>query len=432
MADPFHILLPTDVFPPIAGGAGWSAYALARALQTRGHRVTAIVPRSGPPGQRRDDVGGVPVIEVGYTAPHLPFVQNYYRFELLWPLLQNVIVAEALRERELPLVIHGQHAQTIPASVLAGHELDIPVVATVRDVWPWHYFATGLLGDRLPFECQTPATVWLDLIGRLGPTKGMLAAVAIPYMLRHVRRRTELLAQANAVVAVSNYMRRKLQPLVGSERLHVIPNLIDVGATERTASQPSRAAPSEPFVLYVGKLERNKGAHLLPEVLAATRRVGVEPPLLLLAGNGDLATPLREAFGAQGLRHQLLQGWTDHDEVLRLMLRAEVVLFPSTWGEPLSRVLIEASAAGACIAAMATGGTPDIIVDGESGLLVGDAHELGFVLAQLLNDPQRRRQLRAGARRIAAERFAEDVVASRMEALYRQMHARHRDKAASR
>ncbi len=422
MDEHFHILLPTDVFPPEAGGAGWSTHALARALQRRGHRVTALVPRRGPPGQRRERVADVPVVEVGYNAPRLPFVQNYYRFELLWPLLRNSIVAEALRERELAVIVHAQHAQTIPAAVLAGRELNLPVVATVRDAWPWHYFATGLLADRLPFDRQTPATVWLDLIGRLGPLRGTLAAPAIPYILQHVRQRSALLAQADAIVAVSNYMSRRLRPIVPAERLHVIPNLIDVGAAERTANQRSLVAPAEPFVLYVGKLERNKGAQLLPQILVATRRAGVEPPLLVLAGNGVLASTLEQELRTAGLRHQLLQGWTDHDEVLRLMQRAEVVVFPSGWGEPLSRVILEASAVGACIAAMATGGTRDIVIHGESGVLVGEADQLGIALAELLTTPTLRERLRAGARRIATERFAEEVVVAQMENLYRQVH----------
>ncbi|HEX6290181.1 MAG TPA: glycosyltransferase family 4 protein [Herpetosiphonaceae bacterium] len=423
--DELHVLMPTDVFPPVAGGSGWSAYALARALQARGHRVTAIVPQRGAPGTRRRAHGGVPVIDVGYRAPNVPFVQNYYRFERLWPVLRDVLVAEARRDRSRPIVIHAQHAQTAPAAVLAARALDVPVVATIRDAWPWHYFATGLLGDRLPFERQSWATAWLDLIGRLGPLKGMLAAAAIPYMRSHLRRRAALLAQADAVIAVSGYIRRKLLPIVPDARLHVVPNLVDLEETSRIVQTPSRHTPDQPFVLYVGKLQRNKGAHLLPEALGTARALRGALPRLLIAGNGELEAELRRELEARGLGYQILGGWIDHDEVLRLMRQADVLLFPSAWGEPLSRVLLEGLAVGACIAAIDTGGTSDAILDGVSGALVRDAESLGRELVGLLDDAARREQLRAGALRIARERFAPEVVAAQVEAVYRAAQGRH-------
>lgn len=424
MPQTFHVLMPTDVFPPKAGGAGWSAHALARALQQRGHRVTAIVPRRNIQGIHQREERGVPVVEVGYYAPRLPFVQNYYRFELLWPLLRNALVAEAYRERERPIVIHAQHAQTAPAAVLTARELDVPTIATIRDAWPWHYFATGLLGDRLPFERHSWATAWLDLIGRQGPIKGVLSAPAIPYMLRHTRRRATLLAQSDAVIAVSEYIRRKLLPIVPPDRLRVIPNLIDLDAATTISAAPSAYQSTTPFLLFVGKLERNKGAHLLPAALAAARNSGVELPPLLIAGNGELEAELRRELTERGLLHEFLGGWIDHDEVLRLMRQATVVLFPSAWGEPLSRVLLEACAVGACIVAMNTGGTADIIQQGVSGLLVPDEIAMGRALALLLTDPAQRETFCAGAQRSARERFAAEVVVEQVEQLYRSVYAR--------
>jgi glycogen synthase len=393
---------------------------------SRGHRVTAIVPRRGPPGIRHAEIEGVPTVEVGYPAPSIPFVQNYYRFELLWPLLRNVIVAEALRDRSRPVIIHAQHAQTAPAAVLAGREIDAPVVATIRDAWPWHYFATGLLGDRLPFMTHNAGTRWLDLIGRLGPLKGVLAAPAIVYMSRHLRRRAALLAEADAVIAVSRYMHRRLTGIVDDSKLHVIPNLIDIETTHNVSIQNPKSKIQNRFLLFVGKLERNKGAHLLPAALLTARESFAELPPLVIAGSGELESSLRAAFMTHGLAHELLEGWVDHDEVLRLMRRAEVLLFPSAWGEPLSRVLLEASAAGACIAAIDTGGTSDIIEHNVSGLLVRDEIELGRALADLLHDSQRRKRLREGAERIARERFAADVVAAQVEALYGEIYHQHR------
>ena len=450
MSEALHVLLPTDVFPPVCGGAGWSAHALARALQERGHRVTAIVPREVRAGiplsglnakltpAAPHDVLGVPTVEAPYRAPRLPFVANWYRHEWLWPLVRNVIIREALRAttdhrpltttprghpRRLTTVIHAQHVQTLPGAVLAGRELAVPVVATVRDHWPRDYFATGLHGGRLPYPTNSPASLATDLVARLGPLKGVLAIPAIPYMLGHLRRRQFFLSQADAVVAVSRYVARLLPPAVPPERVHVIPNLVDVAAIQRTVATPPASQLDAPFVLFAGKLERNKGVHLLPGVMAAARAVLGDQPLpeLVVAGDGALAGELEREFSTMGYPLRILPGWTDHDEVLRLMHRAEVLLFPSAWGEPLSRVPLEASAAGACIAAMPTGGTSEAMQDGVNGLLAPDAAALGHALATLLRDPDLRARLRAGALRTAREQWAPEVVAGAFEALYRQI-----------
>ncbi len=446
MAEPLRVLLPTDVFPPGCGGAGWSAHALATALQARGHHVTAIVPYAAPApllglrrGMRRaastvEYVDGIRTVRLPYNVPRVPVVANWYRHEWLWPLLRNVVVQEALRVpahvqvdlHGARLVIHAQHVQSVPAAVLAGREVEAPVVATVRDHWPRDYFATGLHGDRVPYRTNSWAGLLTDLVVRQGVLKGLLAGPAIPYMLAHLRRRQQFLAHADAVVAVSTYVAGLLPEVVPRDRIHVVPNLVDVEAIERSRSPEKPLPVDRPFLLFVGKLERNKGVLLLPDVLRSAREASGGNPLprLVVAGTGPRRAELEAGLEAAGVDYQILPGWTEHDLVLRLMRRAEVLIFPSAWGDPLTRVLLEASAAGACIAAIATGGTPEIVEDGVNGLLRRDAASLGRAVAGLLADEAWRERLRAGAQRVARERWAPDVVAAKMEQLYEQVLAR--------
>ncbi|PMP81313.1 MAG: glycosyltransferase family 1 protein, partial [Chloroflexus aggregans] len=146
-----RILIPSDVFPPDGrGGAAWSAYALATGLQARGHQVRVIVPCRTP--CRRpliDHNGHLPVQRVPYAAPTIPFIQNYFRYERFWPRLAQTIMT-TVRDFGGVDVIHAQHTQTAAAAVIAGTSLGVPVVVTVRDHWPWDYFATGLHGNRIP------------------------------------------------------------------------------------------------------------------------------------------------------------------------------------------------------------------------------------------------------------------------------------------
>ncbi len=416
---PLHVVIPTDVFPPgKVGGAAWSTLALCQALRERGYRVTVILPRRGATGVQERTVAGLPVLEVGYYAPQLPFVQNYWRYERLWPHLARVIAEAATQSGfEGRTIIHGQHAQTGPAAVLAGQLAGVPSVVTVRDHWPWDYFATGLHGDCMPYPRNTVASLVTDLPVREGALRGVLALPAVPYMLHHVRRRGQLLAQANAVVAVSHYIARRLRESLPVASVHVIPNLVDLLAIKTTVAQTPAELPLEPFVLFVGKLERNKGAHLLPSIM----RDLPDAPLLLIAGDGGLRSELEVALAKAGVRFHVLPGWTEHDAVLQLMARATVQLFPSAWGEPLSRVLLEASAAGACLLALDTGGTADVVVDGRSGVLVHSVAAMRRELQALLAAPERREQLRSGARQLAHESFRAPVVVAQVEALYRSL-----------
>ena len=102
------------------------------------------------------------------------------------------------------------------------------------------------------------------------------------------------------------------------------------------------------------------------------------------------------------------------------MARATVLVFPSLWAEPLSRVLLEALALGAPMAAMDTGGTREIIEDGRSGLLVRDAAGLGEAVARLAGDDALRARVSEAARE-RARAFSPEALVPRYEAVYRRL-----------
>jgi glycogen synthase len=459
MITPPRVLLPSDVFPPRCGGAGWSAHALALALIERGHAVTAVVPRRMTTDDRRpttedyvvgrrssvvgrlpiEDVLGVPTIHVDYWAPHIPIIQNYFRYEYFWSHLADLMTRELSEFPSQSTIIHAQHVQTAPAAIIVGQRLRVPVVVTVRDHWPWDYFSTGLHGDRIPYNRQTWAALATDLVARLGPARGALALPAIPYMLAHVRRRQQALRQADAVIAVSDYVARRLTGLVAPEQLHVLPNMVDLAAIDAVIAQPQTTMPpSTPYMLFVGKLERNKGAYLLIDIFREfVRRPTTDDRRpttdiagqwsvvggqwsVVVAGNGPLRPELERELAALGVRARFLD-WIDHDEVLRLMAGCELLLFPSAWGEPLSRVPLEASACAAAILAMPTGGTPSIIADGINGALEPTSASFARRMAALLAQPEQRRALGREARRNIERRFAKDTVVLQVEALYRSL-----------
>jgi len=227
-----------------------------------------------------------------------------------------------------------------------------------------------------------------------------------------------VLEAATAVVAVSAHVASTL-PV---EKAHVIPNFIGeldgpgVMAGERPDDVPDR------YVLFVGKLEPNKAPDRLVPILEAAGAAARDLPLLV-AGTGRLSAEIERQAGAAGRDVRWL-GWVDERRVSTLMRHAAAVLFPSRWQEPLSRVLVDGIGVGAVLIVQPTGGSGELVVDEESGLLGHTTEELGAALARVLTEPGLADRLRRGARARAGASFSEAVVLPKVEALYENVRSR--------
>lgn len=405
MSRSLTVLLATDVFPPRCGGSGWSTYHLARALRARGHRVLVARPQPAlSRGQTRvTEYDGLPVHELALPGTRLPLARGVLRQEWFWPRFARFLAD--LARREGGDVLHGQHLLSVPAAARAGRALGLPVVATVRDYWPTCPLGTRL--RRCPELPHCSPACQRCCLARGQRLLEPAVRVTLPYVRANLARRQAALRAASRVLAVSTHVAAVLRDSIPGLRPVVLPNFIDL------ADFPPVEARRDPAtVLYVGKLDEHKGADLLPEAVAAAPGAR-----LIVAGDGPLASVVAGGCAARGVPVELL-GEVPGAEVARLMRQASVLLFPARWEEPLSRTLLEAGAAQLPAVALAAGGTPDIIRDGETGVLVERAEALGPALAALLADPDRRTRLGRAARRHVARTFSLEVVLPRVEALY--------------
>jgi glycogen(starch) synthase len=136
-----------------------------------------------------------------------------------------------------------------------------------------------------------------------------------------------------------------------------------------------------------------------------------------IVGDGPDRERLERA-ARRSTREVRFTGWLDREAAIAWLAHASVLVFPSRGPESLSRVLIEASALGIAIAAMNTGGTPDIVEHERSGLLSDTPEQLARDVRRLMDDPCLRRTLGAAAREKAAATFDAPAVVQRIEALY--------------
>jgi glycosyltransferase involved in cell wall biosynthesis len=413
-----RVLLATDAFPPLSGGSGWSTYELARGLRSRGHEVLVVQPRPGTPASLRErSYDDFRVIEAGAPAPAVPYVRNYFKNERLHARLADVLAGVIARER--PHVVHGQHVLTCLPAVEAGHRANLPALCTVRDYWPVCYWSDLIhTRDEAALCPGCSAGMMLTCIRPRAGLAWPAAVPMIPYMRRNLARKREGLAAADGIIAVSSTIAADLRaraPELAGAQVHVIPNPVDLADLRTRAASAPRPLP-EPYALYLGKLAPNKGTRHLLEV---AKQAGLEWPLVI-AGDGPDRPALEREARSMNVR---FTGWVDRPDAIAWLAHASVLIFTSRGPESLSRVLIEASALGVPIAAMNTGGTPDIVEDEVTGLLSVTPGELAEDLRRLRTDRALRERLGAAARD-RASRFDAPRVVERTEQLYRDLLAR--------
>jgi glycosyltransferase involved in cell wall biosynthesis len=410
-----RLLISTDAFPPNCGGSGWSTYELARGMRGRGHEVLIVQPRPGTHrGRRERTYDGLRVIEIGFAAPAVPYVRNYFKNERLYPQLAREL-SRIIGEAHVDLV-HGQHVLTCLPSIEAAHQHGLPAVCTVRDYWPVCYWSDLIYtreGTSLCPACS--AGMMTRCIRPRGGVLWPLALPMIPYMRANLGRKRSSLGDADVVIAVSSTIAADLRaraPELSATRLEIIPNPVDVNGLR---AQAAAASPpiAGPYALYLGKLAPNKGTAYLPEIV---ERAGLDWPLVIVGDGPDRAE--LEAKARQASRDIQLVGWVDQPQAAAWLAHASMLIFTSRGPESLSRVLIEASALGVPIAAMKTGGTPDIVKHGETGLLSDTPDALAADVKRLRADPGLRQRLGAGARRLAEQSFDAPSVVQRIESVY--------------
>ncbi|MEU1082613.1 glycogen synthase [Streptomyces sp. NPDC005908] len=239
---------------------------------------------------------------------------------------------------------------------------------------------------------------------------------------------------ADAVIAVSGAMRDDIlecYPALDPARVHVVYNGIDTAlyrpdpgtdALDRIGLDRSR-----PYVLFVGRITRQKG---VPHLLRAVRDIDPAAQVVLCAGAPDTPEIDREFRELYDELSRVRDGvhWIPQmlprPEVIQLLTHAAVFACPSVY-EPLGIVNLEAMACGTAVVASRVGGIPEVVDDGRTGLLVdlddGFEAALTRALDAVLGDPGAARAMGEAGRERAVTEFGWDAVARRTAGLYEEI-----------
>jgi len=174
-------------------------------------------------------------------------------------------------------------------------------------------------------------------------------------------------------------------------------------------------------LVYVGRLVQNKGTHVALESLwHLVKEMGISNIHLDIIGIGpsDYVGQLKNMVVELGLNAYVeFVGFMEHEQVLARFLEYNAVLITSLWEEPLSGTIAEAMARGLPVIATDRGGSPEIISDGENGLLVppGDPVKLAYAIKKLIEDPALVRRLQRRALETVRENYMHERIVDRVE-----------------
>ncbi|MFG2357279.1 glycogen synthase [Streptomyces sp. NPDC048521] len=327
-----------------------------------------------------------------------------------------------------------------PWSVLDGSNdalrtfsVDLSIAAALegRELVHSHTWYANLAGHFAKLMYGIPHVVTAHSLEPLRPWKA--EQLGGGYALSGWAERTAIEA-ADAVIAVSGAMREDIlacYPALDPARVHVVHNGIDThlyrpdhgtDALTRHGIDPAR-----PYVLFVGRITRQKG---VPHLLRAVREIEPGAQVVLCAGAPDTPEIDREFRELYEELSRVREGvfWISQmlprPEVIQLLTRATVFVCPSVY-EPLGIVNLEAMACGTPVVASRVGGIPEVVDDGRTGLLVDvdDDFEAGLARAldTVLGDPDAARRMGQAGRERAVGEFGWDAVARRTAGLYEEI-----------
>ena len=293
--------------------------------------------------------------------------------------------------------------------ILAKLNYGIPLVITVHSLEPLRPWKREQLGGGYDF------TVWLEKTA---------------------------LEMADAVIAVSGETKRDLERLfnIQPERLHVIYNGIDLDEYHKvdstTALRRYGIDPGQPFVLFVGRITRQKG---IIHLVRAIQHMAAGFQVVLCAGAPDTPEIAKEMEDAVAQANAGRSGviWiremVDKPTVIELYSQAAVFCCPSIY-EPFGIINLEAMACETAVVASAVGGIKEVVVDGETGFLVPleqmqespfeavdperFARDLAARINELMVDPEMRERFGRAGRKRAEEKFSWSAIAAQTQALY--------------
>ncbi len=409
-----RILMLSQFYPPTAGGEERHVQDLSIALAARGHTVAvATLWQEGLSKYEKDR--GVRIHRLSGTLQRAKWLYKEAERRHV-PPFPDPGLTTALRRvviQERPQVVHAHNwllYSFVPLKEWSGAKF----VVTLHD-YSLVCVQKRLMNRGLPctgpafFKCSSCA------IHHYGPLKGLATLAGNRAMAPFEKSAVDMFVTVSQATAMGNQLPQRGLPY------QVIPNFF-LEVRENNGSNAKVGMdqlPNEPYLMFVGDLVPDKGIDVLLQAYAGITHA---PPLVLIGRDTDGASK-------QLPPNVRYLGTWPHDAVMQAWERSMFGILPSLVPETFGLVMLEAMQKGRPTIATNIGGLPDVILHGETGLLVppGDIAALRTALECLISNPALRERMGEAAKRRAAE-FSASRVVPRIEQLYQQLVSRSAEK----
>jgi len=400
-----RVLLVTDSYPPLIGGATFWSRQVALGMSERGHTVeVATTWQPGTPAREVDE--GVVVRRHRDLSSRMRWISDDPDRHSPPPFPDpeaTLRLRRRIKELEPDLVhAYGWLAHSAAAALLGSK---VPLLVSAQDYG--NVCALRTLFRKGSEICDGPAAAkCLDCAAsHYGAAKGTAAVAGIFGSRSLVRHK------ATTFHAISRYVAAVVErDLAGpGTPIEIVPNFSQDVPGEAVEEAILARLPEDRFILFAGALRGVKG---IAELCAAYERLD-DPPPLVLAGPPAPETPTEFPYGVTVLTS------VPHPTLMAIWDRALFGVFPSKWPEPLGNVVFEAMGRGRAVIGTRPGGHEDMIEDGRTGLLVeaGDVEGLRRAMVRLLGSPELREAFgRRGRERVRA--YSPEAVLPELERLY--------------
>jgi glycosyltransferase involved in cell wall biosynthesis len=407
------VLMLAQTYSPVVGGEERLVQDLSRELVRRGHDVAVATLRQ-PLGEPPADDDGVRVHLLDSAVHELPGVAVHEQHRYAAPLPDPKTTAQLRRvlREERPDVVHA-HNWLVNSYLPLARRAQPPLILSLHDygiLCP----TKRLFLDGAICSGPSPAKCLRHAFAYYGVAKGALVAPGTALSYPWVRRRVDMFLSVSSVVA-------ELCRVADRPDHRVIPNFVPTLPPAPASGDPRLDfLPEGEFALYFGDVAEDKG---VTNLLDAYAGLDGAPPLILVGR--------RSLDGIADAPNVIAPGPLPHALAIEVLRRSSFSIAPSIWAEPFGIVALEAAAAGKAIVASDIGGLRDVVVDGETGMLVapGDRAALRTALEQMLADPGKRERMGAAARERVGRLFSPEAVVPQFEAAYRDAIAAAKDSA---
>ena len=396
-----RILVANNYFY-LRGGAERVMFNDMRALAGQGEDVVPFSvsdPANAPDKYSPDFARGVdvhathPLLKIQAAGEAIHCRRTAKSFEALVDRVRpNVLHCHNIYGRLTTSILGVAKRRSLP-SVLTVHDYKVvcPSYLMLRDGKPCHACIDGRYYRCAQHRCH----------------KNRIAESAVYSAEAYYARFTDSYGAIAAFLCPSRFIADLLiKSGIDSKRVVYHPNSIDARNYE-----PNYEGS---YVLYTGRLSREKGIATLIEAISGT---GIP---LRIAGAGPLEPELREQVAKDGNTQVVFEGHCDSAKLADLYRNAAFAVVPSEWYENAPMSILEAFAYGKAVVASRIGGIPELVTDGEQGRLFtwGNCGELRAALCNLWLDKPAQRRMGQNARELAISRFSQESRTASLLSIY--------------